>query len=232
MSRKSKSPLADEAKLREAISVSNSAKNVLENLGLRAGGGNYAQLNKYCEKFGIELIAYNNSAIGKFFKSTVKIANDKVFIENSTYNSGVSIKKRLYEMGVKEECTACGLGNEWNGKPISLQLEHINGIHDDNRLENLTILCPNCHSQTSTFAGRSKSVVYIPVICQCGKEIHKKSKRCISCALVIRHNSDSKYPDLETLKQMIKDYGYVGTGKKLGVSDNAVRKRIKKLSAL
>lgn len=50
----------------------------------------------------------------------------------------------------------CGIGNEWNGKPLTLQLDHINGDHSDNRLENLRILCPNCHSQTSTWGMKSR----------------------------------------------------------------------------
>lgn len=71
--------------------------------------------------------------------------------------SSYRLKNRLFKENIlKNECSKCGLGNIWLGEPISLQLEHKNGNHSDNRLENLCILCPNCHSQTPTFC-RSKS---------------------------------------------------------------------------
>lgn len=67
------------------------------------------------------------------------------------------LKKRLIKEGIKEDkCESCGLVDIWNGKPITLQLDHINGINYDHRLENLQILCPNCHSQTDTYCGRNK----------------------------------------------------------------------------
>ncbi|MGB2240169.1 MAG: HNH endonuclease [Pseudomonadales bacterium] len=53
-------------------------------------------------------------------------------------------------------CSSCGIGDEWNGKPITLQLDHINGVNNDHRLDNLRMLCPNCHSQTDTWCGRNK----------------------------------------------------------------------------
>ena len=66
------------------------------------------------------------------------------------------IKKRLYEEKILEEkCVGCSIGNIYNNKPITLQLDHINGINTDNRIENLRILCPNCHSQTATWGTRN-----------------------------------------------------------------------------
>jgi len=53
-------------------------------------------------------------------------------------------------------CAVCGLAAQWSGMPLTLQLDHVNGIYDDNRFENLRWLCPNCHSQTATFAGKGK----------------------------------------------------------------------------
>jgi HNH endonuclease len=66
-----------------------------------------------------------------------------------------SIKRRLLELGlIEERCSRCGVA-QWRGKPLRIQLDHINGVKDDWRLENLRMLCPNCHSQTPTFAGRN-----------------------------------------------------------------------------
>jgi hypothetical protein len=68
------------------------------------------------------------------------------------------LKQRLVRLGLLEEaCDECGI-TEWRGKPLSLCLHHINGVNDDNRLENLAVLCPNCHSQTENFAGRNRRV--------------------------------------------------------------------------
>ena len=70
------------------------------------------------------------------------------------------VKKRYLEAGLLEEkCDWCGIENEWNGKPITLQLDHINGINSDHRLENVRMLCPNCHSQTDSYCGRNKGSV-------------------------------------------------------------------------
>lgn len=90
----------------------------------------------------------------KALKAT-SYTNEEIFVEKSPCRYGYRIKKRLLELGLSEICVGCGQGPEWNGKPLVLQLDHINGIRDDNRQENLRLLCPNCHSQTSTFAGRN-----------------------------------------------------------------------------
>ena len=78
-----------------------------------------------------------------------------ICIENSTYTNTTSLKRRLInEQILIYECFICKI-SEWNFKPLSLQLDHINGINTDNRIENLRLLCPNCHSQTETYAGKN-----------------------------------------------------------------------------
>lgn len=80
-----------------------------------------------------------------------------ILVEDSTYTTIWRLKRRLLRAGILEyRCYVCGL-TEWNGQPLSLQLDHINGVHLDHRIENLRLLCPNCHSQTETFAGKNKA---------------------------------------------------------------------------
>ena len=67
------------------------------------------------------------------------------------------LKKRLISEGLLDKvCVECGITDSWNNKPIILHLDHINGVNNDHRLENLRLLCPNCHSQTDTWCGRGK----------------------------------------------------------------------------
>lgn len=85
-----------------------------------------------------------------------RTSNENMFVENCTI-ARHHIKKRLIlENLVPYKCDDCGINGEWNGKTLVLQIEHKNGISNDNRLENLSFLCPNCHSQTKTYAARNR----------------------------------------------------------------------------
>jgi 5-methylcytosine-specific restriction endonuclease McrA len=78
-----------------------------------------------------------------------------MLVNGSRYNR-YHLKARLLTEGLKlAECERCGV-KEWEGEPLAFELHHINGDGRDNRLENLQLLCPNCHSQTDTWGGRNK----------------------------------------------------------------------------
>ena len=83
---------------------------------------------------------------------------EDIFIENSPATRYVIRRCILQHNLLEHVCAECGLGTIWDEKPLTLHLHHINGNEHDNRLENLTWLCPNCHSQTSTYTGRKRGL--------------------------------------------------------------------------
>lgn len=95
------------------------------------------------------------SAISKCHE---KANPEKLFSENSRHSRNILRKRIIQENLLEYKCSICGI-KEWNGKTISLELDHINGINNDNRLENLRFLCPNCHSQTTTYGAKNKQLV-------------------------------------------------------------------------
>ena len=159
-----------------------------------------------------------------------RIELSEVLRENRPYKSA-ALKQRLIEEGLKEnKCEICGQLPEWNGKELVLQLDHINGDHNDNRLENLRILCPNCHTQTETFANkRGKKIKYCP---DCGCEISSKSQYCKKCGPKHRNSnfkvSLEEKPSKEELLEMIKTIPFIKIAEKYGITDSAVRKWCKK----
>ena len=155
---------------------------------------------------------------------------DEILVEDSNYQSS-KLKKRLIEAGLKEDrCEECGIGNEWNGKPLTLQVHHINGNHRDNRIENLQILCPNCHSQTENYG--SKNIKKHNYCADCGKEIALGSTWCPKCAAkhhrVYKVDID-KRPNKKELFELIKTKPFTEIGRMYGVTDNTIRKWCKNM---
>lgn len=147
----------DEKELIELVKVSNSYTEVLRRKKRAVNGKSFKILKKYINTFKIKTdhfqtdIEKTKSAIAK---NTFDL-ND-ILIENSTYNNNANLKRRILKEGLlKYICVMCDNDGKWNGLELTLQLDHINGVRDDNRIENLRFLCPNCHSQTKTFAGRN-----------------------------------------------------------------------------
>lgn len=243
-----------------AVKNSYSYAEALRALNLRPTGGNYKQLKKYITTYDLD----TSHMTGKGWCSGEKQARlalyntiplEEILVEHSYYKSA-RLRERLIEAGIKErKCEKCHL-TEWLAKPISLELDHINGINTDNRIEYLCILCPNCHAQTPTYRGRNKKrpdvmeLVYIEVlntsgashtgsnpvvgtykyqsnIClDCDKKITSKPTRCKLCS----KNYQDKlidWPDAQKLvDKIVAGSSYSSLSRELGVSDNAIRKHI------
>lgn len=149
---------------------------------------------------------------------------DDVLVEHSTYNR-TDLKRRLYKAGLKKhECELCGQGEEWKGKKMGLILDHINGISNDNRLENLRIVCPNCNATLDTHCGKNKKKKLKEFVEKVDLRKVMTTKRAESYL----KKRKTVRPNNETLLNDISELGYSGTGRKYGVSDNSIRKWLKK----
>ena len=220
----------DKTIIAEIAANSKTKKEMLEKLGLRAAGSNHKTLNKYLQLYEISISHFDNN-FDRIRELSIKnrIPTNEILVKNSTYTNRENIKKRLYEKGIKKrECEKCGQGEIWYGEKISLILDHINGIHNDHRIENLRILCPNCNATLPTHCGKNSYKKTIKAIfdnCKCGNLKRKKSKVCNVCNSINRRKVER--PSYEKLKILVKRIGYSATGRKYGVSDNAIRKWIK-----
>ena len=125
-------------------------------LGLALEGSNPKTLRKKLNEYQIDYSHFTGQGWNKNPNNPVYV---KKYLPKLTENSSLSsanVKNLVYRLKLKEnKCEMCGI-SEWNGKEIQCELHHINGNTTDNRIENLQILCPNCHSQTDNFRSRNK----------------------------------------------------------------------------
>lgn len=141
----------------QLVKSSTTIAEILRAFGLMDKGGNSNTVKRRIVAECIDMshiVLGRNSNKGKYFAK--RKTNEEIFCENSNSKRSV-IKRRILRDNLKpHRCEYCGIGPSWNGKSLTLQLEHKNGIPTDHRLENICFLCPNCHSQTPTYAGRNK----------------------------------------------------------------------------
>ena len=142
---------------KDLIAKSTSYAEILRNFDLTNKGCNPHTVKRRIAHLGIDTSHIALSNKGRTFSSKDKIDLQEILLGLHPSYRGGHLKHRLFDEGIKKKiCEECGIGDSWNGRQLSLQLDHTNGISSDHRLENLKILCPNCHSQTPTFCGRNK----------------------------------------------------------------------------
>tara|TARA_Y100000310_G_C20574314_1_gene759701 strand:- start:363 stop:1073 length:711 start_codon:yes stop_codon:yes gene_type:complete len=217
---------------KKLIKLSKSFSEALSFFSLENKGGNHETLKKRLKSDNVDFSHFYTHAHDQQIKSLKKgkIPLEIILVENSTYNRGHLKRRLIKEQLLEEKCYICKCGPIWNKKPLSLQLNHKNGQSKDNRLFNLELLCPNCHSQTKDFAGRKLKIVRNCLKCGNGISRQSQSGLCIRCSIVKNGKTRRKVinrPTLEVLKDQIANLGYCGTARIYGVSDNAIRKWVK-----
>jgi len=140
----------------EAVKTSTSIRQVLSKLNLKQAGGNYEVAQKRIKTLNLDDSHFTGQAHlrGKTHDYTKKPI--EYYLTENSYHQSHKFKKRLIAEGlIQHKCECCGI-TEWNGKPAPIELDHIDGNRYNNRLENLRLLCPNCHAQTPPYRGRNK----------------------------------------------------------------------------
>ena len=229
--------------IREIIKKSSNKTEVIELLGLPINGGNYNTLTSFIKDNNVDTSHFKTKQSFKPKKSTIYKNIHDVLIENSPYKSTNHLKERLYKESIKDRiCELCGQDENWNGSKMALILDHINGINNDNRLENLRIVCSNCNSTLETHCKGNRVNTFTKYDnCDCGDKKRKYSKKCARCYHLSRKKTHLKKsfleamierrvvnrPPYDQLLNEVNELGYSATGRKYGVSDNSIRKWIK-----
>ena len=138
-----------------AVKECKSLRQVLSKLNLREAGGNYQCAKERIKKLNLDTSHFHGQGWNKGRKLPKKQPIENYLVNGKLVQSN-NLKKRLINEGLKQhKCEFCGI-TEWRGQPTPIELDHINGDRYNNTIENLRLLCPNCHAQTDTYRGKNK----------------------------------------------------------------------------
>ena len=228
---------------KKAVEESFSIAQTLTKLGLSPRGGNYRVFDRFKKLYNVDTSHFTGQGHMKGKSNNFRtIPLNELLVKNYEYSSN-KLRKRLISEGIKEhKCECCGL-KEWLNEPIPLELDHVDGDHYNNTIENLKILCPNCHAKTPTYRGKNKRNKNSETIKTKKERIRtKKIYNCSSCGVKLKtkcktglcnscHSKSQRKverPSKEQLLKEIQESSYLAVGRKYGVSDNAIRKWINK----
>lgn len=208
--------------IEKAVENSDSYSDTLRKMNIPLQGNNSKTLKDKIEEYKIDISHFTFEKQYKEGLSNFKYIPASEYLGTNKQISSSKLKEKLIKEGIKEnKCEICGI-SEWLNKPIICQLHHINGNHSDNRLENLQMLCPNCHSQTDNYCGSAieKQHYYCK---DCGTEITRGATYCVKC--LAKHHRKVDRPSKEELLQLYKELKSLSAiGRKYGVRDNTIKK--------
>lgn len=204
----------------EAVKKSTSISGVVRFFDISVTGASHRFFKKLIEKYEISTSHFVNT--NKGIISSKKLHYSKILVKNrnSSKESSKTLRRALIEYGIEYKCNICNISC-WQNKKIRLEIHHINENVFDNRIENLQLVCPNCHSQIHNKCGKKRHKAKYN--CRfCNDKCYSKTKICRKCHIKeLKKDIPSKQ---EIIDNFIKVKSFIGLGKIYNVTDNAVRK--------
>ena len=217
--------------LAKIVRESSTITEVLHKVGLENKGGNFNTFKKATSRHGIDYSHFSQPGSVRGEKNLNYIPLDE-YLKKSHPKNQIIKQKMIREGHTKDECSRCGIGNEWNGMPLVLQLDHIDGDSSNNTISNFRILCPNCHTQTRTFGNKNRTPKRNCSVCDA--PIYSGNRKTCSDVCLGVHRGKERVArnsvwDSCDLESMVKTMTNVQIAKLIGVSETAVRKRRKRM---
>jgi len=223
----------------DAVKYGNSLSDALKTLGFGPTGSRAYWMKKHIKRLNLDTSHFKRANP----KGIKKDDDSLLFVKDCQITWSV-VRKRLRAKNLLDfsRCSSCGVStwvgsvNDYIEEPLSLQVDHINGINNDNRLENLRVLCPNCHSMTNTFCAKNMKRVRLFTTCNtCCKSIEDGKKRCEECArahLMKSKFSSFPWPDNERLLKDINGLNNFKAAQKIGCSVQGLLDHLRKRGLL